>query len=272
MATEKAPLARGALSSSQHDVDEVEDLFKVEVQPVPLEGTGYARVEPAQGQHDASQPKPGTSIPLLPPGSMSSSAAQGPDAAGAFPSSEPTTMYNTLNEPVMVTLKRDLLRIVSNLWNVVFPNPTRDPRSSPTPLRDWDLWGPFFFIIFLALILSSSASQNKSEVFAVVFGVLSMGAVILTFNVLLLGGQIIFFQSLSVLGYCLFPIDVGAFVCLFVSHKLVRFVVVVVTLAWSSWAAFPFVSGAVSESRKALAVYPVFLLYISVGFLVLAND
>jgi hypothetical protein len=32
------------------------------------------------------------------------------------------------------------------------------------------------------------------------------------------------------------------------------------------------VSTAVPSSRKALAVYPVLLLYITVGFLVLAND
>jgi hypothetical protein len=28
-------------------------------------------------------------------------------------------------------------------------------------LRDWDLWGPFFFIVFLGLTLSWSASVKK---------------------------------------------------------------------------------------------------------------
>jgi hypothetical protein len=41
----------------------------------------------------------------------------------------------------------------------VFPNPYReDPGKA---LRDWDLWGPFFFIVFLGLTLSWSASVKK---------------------------------------------------------------------------------------------------------------
>lgn len=66
---------------------------------------------------------------------------------------------NTLTEPVWDTIKRDLSRIVSNLKLVVFPNPYReDPGKA---MRDWDLWGPFFFIVFLGLTLSWSASVKK---------------------------------------------------------------------------------------------------------------
>ncbi|KAL9684579.1 hypothetical protein QQ045_022020 [Rhodiola kirilowii] len=175
---------------------------------------------------------------------------------------------NTLTEPVWDTVKRDLSRIVSNLKLVVFPNPFReDPGKA---LRDWDLWGPFFFIVFLGLTLSWSASVKKSEVFAVAFALLAAGAVILTLNVLLLGGHIIFFQSLSLLGYCLFPLDIGALICLLKYNVILKTVVVCITLAWSSWAAYPFMSSAVNPRRKALALYPVFLMYVSVGFLIIA--
>ncbi|CAN8229958.1 unnamed protein product [Cochlearia groenlandica] len=177
---------------------------------------------------------------------------------------------NTLTEPVWDTVKRDLSRIVSNLKLVVFPNPNReDPGKA---LRDWDLWGPFFFIVFLGLTLSWSASVKKSQVFAVAFALLAAGAVILTLNVLLLGGHIIFFQSLSLLGYCLFPLDVGAVICMLKDNVILKMVVVCVTLAWSSWAAYPFMSAAVNPRRKALALYPVFLMYVSVGFLIIAID
>ncbi|KAF8035464.1 hypothetical protein BT93_C1479 [Corymbia citriodora subsp. variegata] len=132
--------------------------------------------------------------------------------------------------------------------------------------------GPFFFIVFLGLVLSWSASVKKSEVFAVAFAVLAAGAVILTLNVLLLGGHIIFFQSLSLLGYCLFPLDVGALICLLKDNVILKVIVVSVTLAWSSWAAYPFMSSAVNPRRKALALYPVFLMYVSVGFLIIAID
>ena len=147
-------------------------------------------------------------------------------------------------------------------------NPFReDPGKA---LRDWDLWGPFFFIVFLGLTLSWSASVRKSEVFAVAFAVLAAGAIILTLNVLLLGGQIIFFQSLSLLGYCLFPMDVGALICLLKDNDMLKIIVVAVTLAWSSWAAYPFMSTAVNPRRKALALYPVFLMYVSISFLIIA--
>lgn len=165
---------------------------------------------------------------------------------------------------------RDLSRIWSNLKLVVFPNPFReDPGKA---LRDWDLWGPFFFIVFLGLTLSWSASVKKSEVFAVAFALLAAGAIILTLNVLLLGGHIIFFQSISLLGYCLFPLVVGAMICMLKGSVLIKMIVVCVALAWSSWAAYPFMSSAVSPGRKALALYPVFLMYVSVGFLIVAID
>jgi len=62
------------------------------------------------------------------------------------------------------TVKRDLARIVSNLKLVVFPNPYReDPGKA---LRDWDLWGPFFFIVFLGLTLSWSASVKKVHAYS----------------------------------------------------------------------------------------------------------
>ncbi|EXC45285.1 Protein YIPF6 [Morus notabilis] len=115
-------------------------------------------------------------------------------------------------------------------------------------------------------------SDFESEVFAVAFALLAAGAVILTLNVLLLGGHIIFFQSLSLLGYCLFPLDIGALICMLKDNVIVKLVVVCVALAWSSWAAYPFMSSAVNPRRKALALYPVFLMYVSVGFLIIAID
>ena len=56
----------------------------------------------------------------------------------------------------------------------------------------------------------------------VVFGVCAAGAVVLTINVVLLGGNIGFFQSLCLLGYCLFPLDVAAIVATFVKNHIVR--------------------------------------------------
>lgn len=45
------------------------------------------------------------------------------------------------------------------------------------------------------------------------FTEVALGAVVLTINVILLGGSIVFFQSLCLIGYCLFPIVIAAIVC-----------------------------------------------------------
>ncbi|CAH1432622.1 unnamed protein product [Lactuca virosa] len=257
--------------SSQSDIDEIENLITASVQ------FGPSTVLPASPPSPTPPSIPVSTSPFIPsnlppPPQKQNSVPSAPSAPpppsnsirhanSGLPQSSMSgfgPLPNTLTEPVWDTVKRDLSRIVSNLKLVVFPNPYReDPGKA---LRDWDLWGPFFFIVFLGLTLSWSASVKKSEVFAVAFALLATGAIILTLNVLLLGGHIIFFQSLSLLGYCLFPLDIGALICLMKDNVIVKLVVVCVTLAWSSWAAYPFMSTAVNPRRKALALYPVLLI------------
>lgn len=70
----------------------------------------------------------------------------------------------------------------------------------------------------------------------------------------------------------MFPLDVGALLCMIKDSVILKVIVVPITLAWSSWAAYPFMSAAVTPGRKALALYPVFLMYVSVGFLIIAID
>ncbi|XP_024024415.1 protein YIPF6 [Morus notabilis] len=161
--------------------------------------------------------------------------------------------------------------------------PPSPPRASiPVSSSPYTVLGPFISddaLCDLELIKGCLSHYDlirlrtaQSEVFAVAFALLAAGAVILTLNVLLLGGHIIFFQSLSLLGYCLFPLDIGALICMLKDNVIVKLVVVCVALAWSSWAAYPFMSSAVNPRRKALALYPVFLMYVSVGFLIIAID
>lgn len=100
-----------------------------------------------------------------------------------------------------------------------------------------------------------------------VFALVSVGAIVLTVNVVLLGGTIGFFQSLCLLGYCIFPLVVSALVGLFVTLRLVRWIIVPVAIVWSSWASVPFIGGAVPVNRRALAVYPLLLLYATLGWL-----
>ncbi|KAJ8899351.1 hypothetical protein K2173_018325 [Erythroxylum novogranatense] len=126
--------------------------------------------------------------------------------------------------------KRGLTHMGRDLKLVVFPNPYReDPDKA-------------YFDNFLLV--------GAIEVFVVAFALLLAVSVILTLNVLLLvshslsfdcffflitcGGHIIFFQSLSLFGYCLFPLDIGALICLLKDNVVLKVIVVLPIHEFSS--------------------------------------
>eukprot|EP00878_Enallax_costatus_P022907 GHUV01024344.1.p1 GENE.GHUV01024344.1~~GHUV01024344.1.p1 ORF type:complete len:116 (+),score=19.95 GHUV01024344.1:230-577(+) len=105
-----------------------------------------------------------------------------------------------------------------------------------------------------------------------VFTEVALGAIVLTINVILLGGNIVFFQSLCLIGYCLFPIVIAAIICVLVKLAWVRTLVLVLCLGWASFATVPFIGKSVPTERRALAVYPVLLMYVSIGWLALVKS
>lgn len=73
------------------------------------------------------------------------------------------TQVNTLDEPVMDTIvsshtsldhcfyqKRDLMRIWEKLRIVINPFTQPNTEQKRKEIRNWDLWGPFFFCLILA--------------------------------------------------------------------------------------------------------------------------
>jgi hypothetical protein len=177
--------------------------------------------------------------------------------------------WNTLDESVWRTLKRDVDRVVANVKGVLWPF-GRDGRDPTKMLRDYDLWGPLVFVLLLGVCLSSDA-EDASTVFSIVFATVAFGAVALTLNVILLGGHIVFLQAISLMGYCMFPLNVAAVLMKISGNAVWRTLLAVVAVAWSGWASVPFISAAVPETRKALAVYPVLLLQVSLGMLAIVS-
>ena len=165
--------------SSQSDIDEIENLINASVQTgpttvlaarspspprasIPVSSSPFLHSNLPSHPTKSSNQKPPSVFPAPPPLPVSSNGRSDASATGF--GSQP----NTLTEPVWDTVKRDLSRIVSNLKLVVFPNPFReDPGKA---LRDWDLWGPFFFIVFLGLVLSWSASVKKVSLVKILVG------------------------------------------------------------------------------------------------------
>jgi protein YIPF6 len=129
-------------------------------------------------------------------------------------------------------------------------------------LRDWDLWGPLIVCLALAVLLSFNAPVGQASlVFATVFCAVWFGAAVVTINTQLLGGTISFFQSVCVLGYCVFPMTMAAVVVMLFKmlplgafSVLVEIAVLLVAFLWSTRASSVFIGQYIVASRRVLAV------------------
>ncbi|KAH9070249.1 hypothetical protein Ae201684P_002615 [Aphanomyces euteiches] len=179
----------------------------------------------------------------------------------------------TLDEPVSETILRDVRLVGSKLKVVLMPKNTSD--QTLQALRDWDLWGPLLVCLILSIMLSVTAPANQSAmVFTGVFVVVWAGAAVVTINAQLLGSTISFFQSICVLGYCVFPLVIATLVNTLVrlvslGHVAVRIVIVAVGFLWSTRVVF--MSQLVPPKRKALTVYPVLLFYLFISWMILIS-
>lgn len=181
--------------------------------------------------------------------------------------------FSTLDEPVKETILRDLRAVGTKFVHVLYP------KRSSALLRDWDLWGPLLLCVTLALLLQGGAADSDYQggpQFAEVFVIVWFGSIIITLNSKLLGGTISFFQSLCVLGYCIMPLTVAMAVCRLVLlgssgtvSFAVRLVLVTASFGWSTFASTAFLADSQPPNRKALVVYPVFLFYFVIGWMVL---
>ncbi|XP_006785948.1 protein YIPF6 [Neolamprologus brichardi] len=181
--------------------------------------------------------------------------------------------FSTLDEPVKDTIMRDLRAVGNKFIHVLYP------KRSSALLRDWDLWGPLLLCVTLALLLQGGAADHEDQggpQFAEVFVIVWFGSIIITLNSKLLGGTISFFQSLCVLGYCIMPLTVAMVVCRIVlvisSGRVVfavRLAVVTASFGWSTFASTAFLADSQPPNRKALVVYPVFLFYFVIAWMIL---
>ncbi|XP_022228831.1 protein YIPF6 [Drosophila obscura] len=185
--------------------------------------------------------------------------------------------YNTLDEPIRETVLRDIRAVGVKFYHVLYP------KEKSSLLRDWDLWGPLVLCTFMATILQGSSSadsmSDNGPEFAQVFVIVWIGAAIVTLNSKLLGGNISFFQSVCVLGYCLTPVAISLIVCrvILLSKQtrllfFLRFVTTTMGFAWATYASFIFLGQSQPPHRKPLAVYPIFLFFFIISWLVLSHN
>merc|ERR1719470_240595 len=186
--------------------------------------------------------------------------------------------FNTLDEPIKETIMRDLGAVASKFYHVLYP------KEKKSLLKEWDLWGPLILCTFMATILQGHDSSDADKAdggpeFAEVFVIVWVGAMIVTLNTKLLGGSISFFQSVCVLGYCLLPLSLSLVLCRVVLLAAqtrfllaIRSIIVLAGFLWSTFASMQFLGDCNPPSRKALAVYPMFLFYLVVGWMVISHS
>ncbi|XP_045204146.1 protein YIPF6-like [Mercenaria mercenaria] len=186
--------------------------------------------------------------------------------------------FSTLDEPVKDTVMRDLRAVGVKFWHVLYP------KTSTALLREWDLWGPLILCVFMAMMLQGSSDDldkmsDGGPQFAEVFVIYWVGAVVVTLNTKLLGGNISFFQSVCVLGYCVCPLAIALIICrgILIADEqttmlfIIRFVTVVVGFGWSTFASTAFLAESQPPNRKALAMFPIFLFYFVISWLIISH-
>jgi protein YIPF6 len=148
-------------------------------------------------------------------------------------------------------------------------------RQMINELKDWDLWGPLVLCLLLAVTLSFKAPTNQSSmVFAAVFCAVWIGSTVVTINAQLVGGTISFFQSVCVLGYSIFPLTLSALVIGIIRIVIntwawIDLIIIAVGFAWAIRTSSLFVSIYVKPERRFLALYPVFLFYVFLSWMIL---
>lgn len=183
--------------------------------------------------------------------------------------------FSTLDEPIKDTFLRDVKAVGVKFYHVLIP------REKKTLLKDWDLWGPLILCTFMATILQGSGDDmyDGGPEFAQVFVIVWIGAMIVTLNSKLLGGNISIFQSVCVLGYCLTPCALALLVCRIILLAeqttflfFLRLIVAGGGFGWATYASIIFLGDSQPANRKALAVYPIFLFYFIISWLVVAHS
>jgi len=178
-----------------------------------------------------------------------------------------TVQSMTLDEPVSTTILRDVRTIAVKLKYVLLPSASEEETISE--LRNWDLWGPLLLCLVLSIQLSLSAAKDQASItFASVFVIVWCGAFVVSLNAQLLGGRISFFQSVCVLGYCIFPLVVAAILCELWGNPIYKGGLVSIGFGWATRASNVFMGQLVATERKLLATYPVFLFYIVIAWMI----
>ncbi|EPZ37086.1 hypothetical protein O9G_004334 [Rozella allomycis CSF55] len=179
---------------------------------------------------------------------------------------------STLDEPVSATLKRDLFAIWKKITVVLIP------RGSENILKDCNDLTISKTRGSMGPIAAMSHARNDNERRS---GIVAENGIRLYTCIRhcmdRIGnryGECVAARrqnSVCALGYCLFPLNVASLVAAFVGTIIVRGPVALASLFWSVTASIKFLGETNLNNRKILAVYPLFLFYFILSWLILIS-
>ncbi|RWS05167.1 integral membrane protein-like protein [Dinothrombium tinctorium] len=202
---------------------------------------------------------------------------------------------DTLDEPIVDTLLRDLKGIFVKVKHILFPLSQSDANKSL--LRDWDLWGPLILCTFVALILHHGDDNVDGKVgphFAEIFVLIWFGSLVVSLNYKLLALSTVrrksstkavvcpsIFQLLCVFGYCLSPPSSGILLLKVISFILnppsvymfycKLFIGTVLGFILPTLSAVKILQNYQDKEKRLLAIYPIALFYFILSWVIISS-
>ncbi|KAH7647476.1 hypothetical protein FG379_000692 [Cryptosporidium bovis] len=177
-----------------------------------------------------------------------------------------------LNEPILTTIKRDLLLIYRKVnYLILYNGESSNTINDLQMLHNWELWGPCLFILVLSSCLYLKApSESKDNVFSTIYFVSIYGSILIAMNSLILGAKSSFFAIISLIGYCIFPLTIVSLTSLFFPY----FVLLIFTIISNGYIfkiIVNMIGNITPEEKKLIVLYPISLFFIAITFLILVH-
>lgn len=187
----------------------------------------------------------------------------------------PTTRYN---EKVCTTLGRSLGSIWAKIKFAVIPLVKNTERS--IEVLQWDLYGPLFFVLLLYGTLYYAPKPTLGLIPRVnpiyLVSIFFFGCFIIWLNAALMDSKISLFQTFSIFGYSMYPLNIVALVFSILMNwymvaEWFRIVLIVLAISWCTFNLNGFIRKLVSNDKKSMMLYPGILFYFAIGLVILQN-
>ncbi|OII78177.1 YIP1 domain-containing protein [Cryptosporidium andersoni] len=180
----------------------------------------------------------------------------------------------TLDESVLTTIIRDTNHVYNKMifYLLTYKRSDKGNSNNMQMLYNWDLWGPCLFLLVLSCCVYIKAPYtSKSNIFSTVYFVSFHGSIVVTLNSILLGSKCSFFAILSLLGYCLLPFSIISVISLVIPFTLTTIILTIIALLHTYNTISNLMRNIIPEDRQFLVLYPISLLYITIGYLVIVS-